>query len=117
MHDRDYIYESQFEKIKLKDMEDTHIINVIHYENYRIKKDIERIKRTHTFPELVIKKNIGQIAEFRKRFIQEARYRKLNIGAMLKKAPFPFKRNGIWYRWNGKRSVRLPNTFQFLAEE
>ncbi len=123
---RDTEWRSQFEKVKIRDMEDTHVVNVLHMVLGRIeslRKSIKEFKKEFKGDSELVETTV----EYRKDLIdiqvklsrvlkREMTLRKIPK-ELLDQAPIPFKKEGKTYKWQGKRSQLIPNSVKFIKDE
>jgi hypothetical protein len=103
MHDRDFEWKSINGTLKLKDMEDTHLANIIHLIKFnRIKRLKDRLKNNNLVDWQIESLNysLAENKSILSNMLKEFKYRKLDK-SLIDNAPHPFKdKDGLLKTWN-----------------
>lgn len=123
MHNRNMLWRATTGDIRIKDLEDTHLVNIVHLLiNSRIpslKKKRKESKKSNPDLAEYLDELLSEQKRILKNFKKEMKYRDLPE-SMLDNAPYPFKdKDGLIKKWDyeAREPVIVSNAKRFITGE
>jgi len=109
-------------KSPIKDLEDTHILNLVNFMSRRVKKAEESVKEEIDkidSIDLIInmrKKRLSKNQQVLKVILEEVELRNLDLTKIASGKSLPFKKDGRWWQWKegDPRPTPIPNSIDFI---